>query len=102
MECKPKFDNSYLETKLYIIDVRCIIADLKSYDIDLVGEVAAKALISYLVFSKLPSYFRQELVRKLDENSPSINQVFDHYGDVVKTLNMRHIKNEGYSSGAMA
>ena len=69
MECKPKFDNSYLETKLYIIDVRCIIADLKSYDIDLVGEVAANALISYLVFSKLPSSFRQELVMKLDENN---------------------------------
>ena len=45
--CKPKFDNSYSETKLYITDVRCIIADLKSYDIDLVAEVAAKALISY-------------------------------------------------------
>ena len=32
IEKKPKFDQTFLETKLYIADIRCLLTDLKNYD----------------------------------------------------------------------
>ena len=92
LEMKPKYDVTYLETKLYISEIRCILSDLKNYDINLVTDESAKIFLSHIVFSKLPPPFRQELVRKLNENFPNIEDIFDNYVDVVKTLNMKSVR----------
>ena len=68
----PKFDTTYKETKIFINDIRCIISDLKNYQIDLTAEEASLKLVSHIVFSKLPKVFRQELARKLDCNYPTV------------------------------
>ena len=89
LDLKPKFDNSYLQTKIYINDVRCILTDLKGYDYDFFSNVSSNALISHIMLQKLPYSFRQELVRKLDENFPTIEDIFENYSDIIRTLNIR-------------
>ena len=39
-----------------------------------------------LDFSKLPPTLQKELIRKVDSNYPKINQIFDSYNEVIKTL----------------
>ena len=85
LEIKPKYEINYLETKIYINEVRCIISDLKNYDVDLIADASAHTLASHIVFNKLPSPFRQQdqvttKVRvflscslKVDDN-PSLNE----------------------------
>ena len=87
-ELKPKFDTSFLSTKIFISEVRCIVSDLSAYGLDVLGDVAANKIISHVVFHKLPQVFKQEVVRKLGENFPSLENIFDNYVEIVRTLNM--------------
>ena len=89
---KPKYDTDYLGTKMFINDVRCLISDLGKHKVDLIGDVSANKLISHMVFHKLPNHFQQELVRMLANYYPSIDQIFDNYVDVIRTLSLRHVK----------
>ena len=86
---KPKTDSSFLETKMYITEIRCILSDLTNYNCDLVGNDSSLKLVSHVVFSRLPFAFRQELARKLSNNYPSVTQIFDNYVDVIRTITMK-------------
>ena len=90
IDSKPKFDSSFLETKIFINDIRCLICDLKIYNIDLISEHSASKFISHVVFKKLPQIFQQELARKLGSNYPSIQEIFDNYVEIVQMLNLRN------------
>jgi len=92
LELKPKFDHSYLETKIFINEVRCILSDLKVYEYDFLTDKAGNLLISHIVFSKLPMPFRQELVRKTNNNFPSVQDIFNNYVEIVRILNLRQTK----------
>lgn len=92
LELKPKSDNCYLSVKIFINEVRCVISDLKIYDVDLVEVPSALTLASHIVFSKLPPLFRQELVRKIANNYPTISDIFNHYIEIINTLNIRSSK----------
>jgi len=89
LEGKPKFDVTFLQTKLFINEVRCLLADLKVYNKDLLAENASKHFISHIIFNKLPMPVRQEMVRKVGNNYPSIDDIFTNYVDVIKTLTLR-------------
>ena len=89
LELKPNFDESYLGTKIFISEVRCVLSDLNSYGYDFVDNEPSNILVSHIIFKKLPFAFQQELVRKIDNNYPKITEVFDNYVDVIKTLNLR-------------
>ena len=89
LDLKPKFDPSFRETKIFINDVRCIISDLVLYDIKVIQEIAANTIISHVVFNKLPNVFKQELVRKIDKNFPTLQEIFDSYVEIVRTLSLR-------------
>ena len=43
-------------------------------------------LINYGFFFKLPTSFQKELIRKFDSKNQKINQIFDGYNEVLKTL----------------
>ena len=43
---------------------------------------------------------KQEFVRKLDCNYPSLDQIFDNYVEVIRTLNLRGGGFKPVSSGA--
>ena len=89
LNAKPKYDVSYLDTKLYISEVRCLVADLKLHGIDLLSEGPCKKLTSHIVVSRLPVTFKRELAQKLNNNFPDIDDIFEHYVEVIRTLNMR-------------
>ena len=80
--------SSELNTKIYINDVRSIVSDLKNYDRDILGNETALEIVSHIVVHNLPSNFRQELMRKLENNYPNLLQLFEHYVDICKTLNL--------------
>ena len=86
---KPKSDPNYLGTKLYLNEIRCLISDLKSYDYDFLGSRACSALASHIVFQKLCPSFRMELVRKLGKCFPSLNEIFENYGEIIRALNLK-------------
>ena len=86
---KPKPDQSFSDTKIFINDVRCILGDLKTYNYDFIESKSANLLVSHFVFHKLPVGFKQELVRKLNDNYPSITDIFDNYVEVIRTLNIQ-------------
>ena len=86
---KVKSDKTFLETKIYINEVKSFLFDLKQYGTDLLANNSDKGFISHIVFSKLPEQFRIELVRKLNDNYPSISQIFDNYVEIINTLNLR-------------
>ena len=85
----PKFDQSFLETKIFVNEVRCIISDLKNYGTDLMENESCLKFVSHIIMNKLPKIFCQELARKLDNNYPTLVHLFDYYSDVINTLNLR-------------
>ena len=98
LNLKPKYDPAYLETKTYLNEVRCLLADMKVFGIDFLGDNANCTLISHIVFNCLPVPFKQELVRKVEEDFPSIHLIFEHYPNIIRTLNLRNSRCEDKSS----
>lgn len=85
----PKFDSTFLTTKIYINEIRCILSDLETYDTNLLNDDSSVKFVSHVVVSKLPMSFRQELARKLDNNYPTVPQLFDNYIEIIRTLNLK-------------
>ena len=92
MSLKCKYDTSYLETKLFVNEAKCILSDLKHYDIDIMSETSGNTLVSHIIFNKLPMPFRQELIRKLSVQFPSVKQIFDNYVEIINLLKIRNDK----------
>ena len=89
LNLKPKFDESFLGTKLYLNEVRCVVSDLRTYEYDFLVDNPGNLLISHLVFSRLPNLFKQEFVRKTGDNYPGLSNLFENYSEVIHTLNLR-------------
>ena len=88
LDLRPKFSANFSETKIYLSEVKCIITDLQSYGKDLLTE-PANTLLSHIVFHCLPNPFKQECVRRLNDNYPKLKDIFDNYVAVIRTLNLR-------------
>ena len=102
LEIRPKFDQTFLETKIFIMEIRSIVSDLKQYGLDILSFIASSKLLSHIVFHKLPNIFKQELVRKLNNNYPDLDDIFENYVEVVRTLNLKQSKQmdtRGQASG---
>jgi len=92
LDLKPKPDQSLLETKIFINEIRCLVSDLQAYEYDFLNDKAGNILISHIIFHKLPTIFQQEIVRKLNDNHPSLQAIFDNYADIVRTINLKSSK----------
>ena len=95
LSLKPKPDPNFLKTKLYINECRCLLSDLKVHGVDLIGNDASNKLISHIILKDLPSIFKQEFCRKVGTNYPSIDLLFDHYVEIIRTVTMQ---NNNFSS----
>ena len=83
----PKFDLSFTDVRCFINDCRSMLHELKVYGVDLLdGGTAGCKLMSHIIFSKLPPSVKRELVHKVNSNYPTVDQLFDHYNDILKTL----------------
>jgi len=92
LQLKPEFDPSYLKTKIFLGEMRCLVSDLGIYGYDFINEKAGGKMLSHFVFHRLPTLFQQELVRKLNNNYPSFQDILDNYVDVIKTINLKPMK----------
>ena len=87
LSSSPSFDTAFDGLRTYVNECRAIIHDLKHYDIDLMEEdTAGCKLLSHIIFSKLPTSVKRELVHKVDNNYPSLTENFDNYREIIKTL----------------
>ena len=83
----PSFDTEFDGLRTYVSECRAIIHDLKQYDIDLMEEDSGGCkLLSHIIFSKLPTSVKRELVHKVDNNYPSLSEIFENYREIIKTL----------------
>ena len=98
LNLKPDTDREFLKTRIYINEIKCILSDLKMYDTDLTLCPSSKDFLSHIVYSKLPMNFRQELVRRLNNNYPSLDDVYENYIEVIKTLSIKSNFHEKNSS----
>jgi len=89
LSLKPKPDPTFLETKLFLNEVRCVLSDLKHYKRDLLSNESSAEFVSHLVFHKLPAVVRDEFIIRLDTNYPSLDQILDNYVEIIRKLNLR-------------
>ena len=86
---KPKSE-TYVDLKVYVSEIRCVLSDLKLHAIDLLKDFSPAKFISHIIFNILPLDFKQELVRKLDNGYPSFAQIEDNYMEVIRTLELKN------------
>ena len=72
---------------MYLNEMRSHLHELKTHNIGLLQDrTAGHSLINHIVFNKLPVNLRRELIHRTSNNYPSLNEVFCHYNEVIKTL----------------
>ena len=87
LSSSPSVDTAFDGLRTYVNECHAIIHDLKQYDIDLMEEdTAGCKLLSHIMFSKLPTSVKRELIHKVDNNYPSLTEIFQNYREIIKTL----------------
>ena len=87
LELSPKFDTTYQQTRIYINEVRSIVHEFSNYGLDfLTVDTAGFCFLSHIIFSKLPKPFQRELVHKVNNNYPTLDDIFSCYNDIIRGL----------------
>ena len=87
LSMSPKFDPSFAGVHSYINECRAIVYELKQFQVNLLDvDSAGCKLLSHIVFSKLPASIKRELVHKVNNNYPSVEELFDNYKEIIQTL----------------
>src|SRR5215469_11070331 len=90
------YDTDFIKTKTYINDMRSMIFELKNYDLDfMIKDSPGNSLLSHILFGNLPLLIKKQLISVLNSNSPTLDQIFDHYHNVIETL-MQTSRNMGW------
>ena len=73
--------------RLRVNEMRSYLHELKAYNIVLFQEkTAGHSFISHVIFNKLPVTLRRELMHRTSNNYPSLNEIFFHYNEAIKTI----------------
>ena len=85
---QPKYDENFINVKSFMVKLRADLSELNtSFGYDCLEENSfGCALLSHIVFNKLPKSLQKELISKNETNYPNINQVFATYNEAIKTL----------------
>ena len=82
-EYKVSVDSDFLSAKKFLNTVRSHLQDLKNFGCDFTEESSSGLLLlSDVVFLKLPSDLRREIIRKGGKAFPTLNEIFSCYHDV--------------------
>ena len=94
-----KYDPKFESLKSLINDLRACIFELQSYDLDFLEEDSpGLKLLSHIIFEKLPAVFKRALVNKVESNYPTLNDLFEHHNELIKTLISTSYKKESSES----
>src|SRR5215469_8842165 len=73
-----------------------MVFELKYYDLDFtIKDSPGNSLLSHIFFGNLPLFFKKQLISGLNSNYPTLDQIFDHYHNVIETL-MQTSRNTGW------
>ena len=85
---QPKYDENFTNVKSFMVKLRADLSELNtSFGYDCLEENSfGCALLSHIVFNKLPKSLQKELISRNETNYPNINEVFATYNEAIKTL----------------
>ena len=87
LKAKVNFEPTLKETKIFINEMRTYMCELQELGYNFLEDKSPGLLfMSHVVSSKLPYILKREFARKLGTNYPDLNQIFDHYSELIKTL----------------
>ena len=88
-EIRTPQENNLATLKGYINEMKVLIYDLKSYGFDfLIPETPGFKMISSMIIYKLPPKFKNALIEKVQNNYPSILEVFEHSPTLLKRMEL--------------
>ena len=83
----PKYDPQFDSVKKNLNETRAALHELKTYNINLLErDTPGFKLVSHIIFDKLPSVFKRELIHKVDSNFPTIEDLLDNFNAIITTL----------------
>ena len=101
-EYYPEFWN----IKYYLSEIKSYLYELQQYNANFFQEGSSgNILISQMITNKIPKIVEKELINTINNNYPSLEQIFNSYKEVLKTLILnciwqkKNIKDEKISRG---
>ena len=90
MKATPSYSNDpeFTSVKVYLNEVRAYVYELRAQGLDfLEDQSAGLAMLSHIVFNKLPLPVKVELIHLLGKTYPNLNEIFDRCHEVIAILN---------------
>ena len=95
----PKYDPDFKSVLTYVGDVRALLHDLQTFDLDFLDPSSAGCkLASHIVFGHLPSVIRQKLIDRTGDIYPSVIDIFKHTKDIVLTIVSTKVNSGSFSN----
>ena len=100
-----EYNLEFLDIKYYLSEIKSYLYELQQYNVNFFQEGSSGNIsISHMIMNKLPKIVVTELINKIDNNYPSLEQIFNRYNEFLKTLirtvsGREDIKNKKVSSG---
>ena len=81
-----EYDPEFLNIK-YLSEIKSYLYELQQYNVNFFQEGSSgNILMSHMIMNKLPKILVKELINRINNNYPSLEQIFNSYNKVLKTL----------------
>ena len=81
------FDRDYRESKGYLGEVRAFVYELQNFKMNFLEEGSAgNAILSFIVFNKIPPPLKKELIHKVGTVYPNLNHILDNFQDAISVI----------------
>ena len=90
LKATPDYSNDpdYISVKVYLNEIRVYVHELAAQGLNfLEDQSAGLAMISHIVFNKLPLPIKSELIHMLGKVYPNLNEIFDKCPEAISILN---------------
>ena len=82
-----EYDPEFLNIRYYLSEIKSYLYELQQYNVNFFQEGSSgNILISHMIMNKLLKIVVKKLINKINNNYPSLEQIFNSYNEVLKTL----------------
>ena len=82
-----EYDPESLNIKYHLSEIKSYLYELQQYNVNFFQKGSSgNILISHKIMNKLPRIVVKELINKINNNYPSLEQIFNSYNEILKTL----------------